>query len=70
MGKEELQIEIFSSRNLIGLKRYGVRIRDLTNKFILLSSTSQGYSRKIDARKCAEKIQRYACMAEIVEVDK
>lgn len=70
MGQEEIRFEIFHSRNALWFKRWHIRIRDLSNGNVLLSSTGQSYSRRIDAAKAAEKVQRYAPMADIIEVEK
>lgn len=70
MGKEEIQFEVFPGRNMLGLRRWNWRIRDLSNGKVLGGSTGQNYSRMIDARRTASKIARYAHIAEVVEVEK
>lgn len=70
MGQEEIRFEVFPTRNWFGLKRWNWRVRDLSNNLILSSSTGQQYSRHIDAHKAAAKVQRYAPIADIKDVER
>lgn len=70
MGAEEIRFEVFPSRNMLGVRRWNWRVRDLTNGKILGGSTGQNYSRHIDAHKTASKIARYSHIADVVDVDR
>lgn len=68
MGEEEVRFELFPARDWLGRKRWYWRIRDTGNHRKLCAS--EGYARRVDAHKAAAKVQRYATMAELVEVDR
>lgn len=60
-----MRIELFSRRNMLGVKRWYFRIRAANGKIV---AQSEAYTRRTDAQATAQSIRQNLGTADVIEV--